>query len=104
MKHGDMVAGSVGSADGNGLAVDLREWFYRLMTERKQIVGGETSKSNDGFGLDDLKLIEEKGCVSIDFLSLGVTVLGKLVFDDIGEIDVLALEIDGIKKLIKDLT
>ncbi len=35
MKHGDMVAGSVGSTDGNGLAVDLREWFYRLMTERK---------------------------------------------------------------------
>lgn len=35
MKHGDMVAGSVGGADGNGLAVDLRERFYRLMTERK---------------------------------------------------------------------
>lgn len=104
MKHGDMVAGSVGSTDGNGLAVDLREWFYRLMTERKQVVGGETAKSNDGFGLNDLKLIEEKGCVSFDFLRLRVTVLGKLVFNDISEIDVLALEIDGIKKLIKDLT
>gem|GEM_PF-5172910 len=53
------------------------------------------SEGKDNFWANGFKLFEQKGLTKFDFLRKGVSVSGWVAFDDIGDIDILAKQLDG---------
>jgi hypothetical protein len=49
-------------------------------------------------------LFDEKGRVEFDFGGKRITVIGRTIFDDVGDVNIGAVETDGLKELVKNLT
>src|SRR5215467_4606608 len=69
----------------------------------QQCLRAELTERDDDLRLDDVDLLEEKRLAFLDFVRLGVAVLGRTALDDVRDVDVLALQIDGLDDFRQEL-
>ena len=69
----------------------------------QQRLRAELAERDDHLRLDDVDLPEEERLAGLDFVRLGIPVLGRAALDDVGDVDVLALERDGFDDLRQEL-
>ena len=64
----------------------------------------EGTERDDHLRLDDVDLLKQKRLARLDFVLLGIAVARRTALDDVGDINVLALEIDRFDDLRQQLT
>src|SRR5262249_54268405 len=62
----------------------------------QQRLRAELAERDDDFRLDDVDLLEEKWLARLHFVRLWIAVLRRPTLDDVRDVDVLALQVDGL--------
>jgi len=65
----------------------------------KKGLGCKSSQGTNDLGLDRMDLFDEKRITTLDFIGLWIPILGRTTFDDVCDIDLLSLKMDGMKDL-----
>lgn len=69
----------------------------------QQILGGDSANGEDDFGLNQLNLPLQKGMAGSYFLGLRIAITGRSAFEDIGDVNLLALQTDGAQHFVEQL-
>ena len=70
----------------------------------QQRLSAELAQRDNHFRLDDVDLLKQKRLARLDFVRFGIAVLRRPALDDVGDVDVLALEIDRLDDLRQQLS
>ena len=76
------------STEGRNLGVGL-----------EKSLSSKGSQSTDNLRLDGIDLFEEERIAAFDLIRFGISVLGWAAFDDVGDVNLLPLEMDGLNNL-----
>src|SRR3954469_13287133 len=63
----------------------------------------EGAERDDDLRLDDVDLLEQERLAGLHFVLLGIAVAGRPALDHVGDIDVLALQVDRLDDLRQQL-
>jgi len=69
----------------------------------QEVLRGHTPERDDEPGLDDVELLEQIGNAGLHFVRLGVAIVRRTALENVGDVDVLALEVDGLEDLVQQL-
>ena len=96
MEHG----GHSKSAFLDELTVFLSDFIIGL----DQSHSGDSAEAYDDLGLDQLYLLAEITDAGILLCRQGITIFGRTTLEDVCDIHVLALDIDGVEEAVEKLT
>src|SRR4030067_1002059 len=65
----------------------------------KKRLGSKSPQGTDDVGLNGLDLLHQKRRTTPDLIGLWVPILRRAAFDDIGDVDLLSLEMNGLNDL-----
>ena len=102
------VAQQVGRVEGrNQLRAAVVEDAAAQARDRivrpQQRLRRELAERDDHLRLDDVDLPEQERLAGLDFVRLGIAVLRRPALDDVGDVDVVALEVDRLDDLRQQL-
>jgi hypothetical protein len=69
----------------------------------EHVLGGGEAEGDDDFGADELDLAHEIRRAGFDFIGRGGAIAGGAAFDDVGDVNLLALEAHGGDHLVEEL-
>jgi len=75
-----------------------------LLFGLEESLGRESPQGADQFGPDDFELFDEKRLTGVDFLRFGISVPRGTALDDVGNVDLLPAELDGLDDFGKKLS
>lgn len=99
----EQVGGVEGGHDGDAVEGLPLPGFGLDVLVAKQGVGRESAERDDDFWLEGVDLLEQKRRALLDFVVLGVAILGRAAFEDVGQIDVFSLKPHGDDHLVEEL-
>src|SRR5687768_967076 len=76
-----------------------RDRIHRL----EQRLGGELAERHDHARLDDVDLPEQVGLTLLHFVGFRIAITGRPALDDVGDVDLIAGEADGLDDLRQQL-
>src|SRR5688572_8107835 len=81
-------------------ATQPRDRIHRLQQRLRR----ELAERHDHARLDDVDLAEQVRLALLDFVGFGIAVAGRPAFDDVGDVDLIAREADGLDDLRQQLS
>jgi hypothetical protein len=83
---------------------DLSTKARNLAIRFKKGLGGKGPKGTDDVRPDDMDLLQEKGLTTLNFIGFRVPILRRSTFNNVGDIDLLSLEMDGLNDFGQELS
>lgn len=95
---------AIGGLDGENPAMNLGNVLQlRLQSELLHQIGhGKAAQRADGLRLDNLDLAIQKRRVDPDLFRQRVAVVGRTVFNEVGDVDLLSLKLDGFDETFEN--
>src|SRR6266576_322160 len=93
-----------GNQPGTAVLVDTAAQPRDRIERAQQGPRGERTERHDDLRLDDVDLLKQKRLARFDFVLLRIAIAGRAAFDDVGDVHVFTLQIDGFDDLRQQLT